>query len=42
MKEGQIKQLYTSPEAEMTETQLPTVICVSNPNGTDSYSRENW
>jgi len=37
MKEGQIKQLYTSPEAEVIETQVQTVICQSN----EQLYREN-
>jgi len=33
---------YTSPEAEVIDTQVRTVICQSTPNSTDPYERENW
>lgn len=41
MKESKQK-VYVSPEVEVIETQVQTVICVSNPNSTDSYGRESW
>jgi len=37
MKEVQIKQLYTSPEVEVMETQVQTVICQS----TERLFRDN-
>jgi len=36
------QELYTSPEVEVIETQVQTVICQSNPNSTDPYEREEW
>jgi len=41
-KEEPERKTYESPEVEVVEIKAQQIVCVSNPNGTDSYGRENW